>query len=87
MIEAVNGQQLYSLQFTNLGTNNNSSKINHNNLFPNSVPGVPYYVTIGAVNEAGQGENTTVIAFTAVKGTQDHVDLLIEITTIFKIFY
>ena len=41
-------------------------------MFPNSVPGVPYYVTIGAINEAGQGENTTVIAFTAVKGTKDH---------------
>ena len=33
-----------------------------------SVPGVPYYVTIGAVNDAGQGDNTTVIAFTAING-------------------
>ena len=34
-----------------------------------SVPGVPYYVTIGAVNDAGQGDNTTVTAFTAINGT------------------
>ena len=32
-------------------------------------------MTIGAVNEAGQGENTTVIAFTAVKGT-DHEKII-----------
>ena len=29
------------------------------------VRGVPYIMTIGAVNEVGQGENVSVIAFTA----------------------
>ena len=37
-------------------------------LCTHSVPGVPYYVTIGAVNDAGQGDNTTVTAFTAING-------------------
>ncbi len=31
------------------------------------VAGVPYYITIGAVNEIGQGENITIIGFSAVK--------------------
>ena len=36
--------------------------------FASTVAGIPYYITIGAVNEVGQGENNTVIAFSAVKG-------------------
>ena len=29
----------------------------------NIVTGIPYYITIGAVNEVGQGENVTVTVF------------------------
>ena len=48
------------------------SYLNNTILFFITEPGVPYNITIGAVNEVGQGMNVSVLAFSSIQ-SKSHI--------------